>query len=243
MQKRPASIFNDVIGPIMRGPSSSHVAGAARIGSLIRQSLQGEPKRIVVEFDVNGSLAESYHGHGTDIGFACGILGMELTDPSVQHACEMARHQGIDIQYVISDYGAAHPNNYRMEVHDQAGKMHVWEAISVGGGMIEMVKFDGFDLSVCGDFHEVLLVTDAGGPALEKTVETVRNIMGQYEDLVSVSGPSQSLINVKTTHPPDPSLLEKLRSLPETVEVISLQPILPTLSRANCQVPFSTAAE
>ena len=64
MNRLPASIFNDVIGPVMRGPSSSHVAGAARIGSLVRQSLKGRVKEVEVEFDVNGSLAESYHEIG-----------------------------------------------------------------------------------------------------------------------------------------------------------------------------------
>ena len=70
MAKLPASLFNDVIGPVMRGPSSSHVAGAARIGALVRQSLGGDVRSVLVEFDVNGSLAESYHGHGSEIGRA-----------------------------------------------------------------------------------------------------------------------------------------------------------------------------
>ena len=74
MAKLPASLFNDVIGPVMRGPSSSHVAGAARIGTLVRQSLGGDVRSVLVEFDVNGSLAESYHGHGSDIGFVSGLF-------------------------------------------------------------------------------------------------------------------------------------------------------------------------
>lgn len=80
MEKQAPSIFNDVIGPVMRGPSSSHVAGAARIGDLLRQMAKGDLKKVTVDFDVNGSLAESHEGHGTDMGFACGILGVPLTD-------------------------------------------------------------------------------------------------------------------------------------------------------------------
>ena len=67
MQKLPSSIFNDVIGPVMRGPSSSHVAGAARIADLVRQSMKGKITRAVADFDVNGSLAASHAGHGTDL--------------------------------------------------------------------------------------------------------------------------------------------------------------------------------
>lgn len=75
VKKMPCSIFNDVIGPVMRGPSSSHVAGAARIASLIRQSLNDRVVRAVVDFDINGSLAASHDGHGSDMGFACGLMG------------------------------------------------------------------------------------------------------------------------------------------------------------------------
>ena len=78
MEKLPCSIFNDVLGPVMRGPSSSHVAGAARIASMIRQSLDAPVKKAIVDFDVNGALAASHTGHGTDMGFASGLLNMEL---------------------------------------------------------------------------------------------------------------------------------------------------------------------
>ncbi|MDD4160503.1 MAG: serine dehydratase beta chain, partial [Synergistaceae bacterium] len=83
MKKLPSSIFNDVIGPVMRGPSSSHVAGASRIAGIVRQSLDNRVKNAVVDFDINGSLAESHDGHGTDMGFVTGIMGMPVTDPDV----------------------------------------------------------------------------------------------------------------------------------------------------------------
>ena len=83
MEKLPCSIFNDVLGPVMRGPSSSHVAGAARIASMIRQSLDAPVKKAIVDFDVNGALAASHTGHGTDMGFASGLLNMELDAASV----------------------------------------------------------------------------------------------------------------------------------------------------------------
>ena len=98
MAKLPASLFNDVIGPVMRGPSSSHVAGAARIGALVRQSLGGDVRSVLVEFDVNGSLAESSHGHGSDIGFVSGLLDIDLTDPRVPDACAIAEREGVEIR-------------------------------------------------------------------------------------------------------------------------------------------------
>ncbi|HRY80442.1 MAG TPA: serine dehydratase beta chain, partial [Spirochaetia bacterium] len=153
MNRLPASIFNDVIGPVMRGPSSSHVAGAARIGSLVRQSLRGNVQEVEVEFDVNGSLAESYHGHGSDIGFASGILGMELTDESVPLACRIAEERGIDVRYKVLDYGAVHPGNYRITAQAPDGTF-VYPGTCRGldpgrrRSLIEAGRADGFRLDV-----------------------------------------------------------------------------------------------
>ncbi|NLX85510.1 MAG: serine dehydratase, partial [Synergistaceae bacterium] len=94
MNKLPSSIFNDVIGPIMRGPSSSHVAGASRIAAIVRQSLNNDVKKVIVDFDVNGSLASSHDGHGTDMGFVSGILGLPVTDPNVANYVDLAAKAG-----------------------------------------------------------------------------------------------------------------------------------------------------
>ena len=155
MAKLPASLFNDVIGPVMRGPSSSHVAGAARIGALVRQSLGGDVRSVLVEFDVNGSLAESYHGHGSDIGFVSGLLDIDLTDPRVPDACAIAEREGVEVTFSILDYGATHPNNYRITATGGDGRTLHWEAVSVGGGMVEMQRFEGFPVSIEGGYYDM----------------------------------------------------------------------------------------
>lgn len=127
MQKLPSSIFNDVIGPVMRGPSSFHVAGAARIAGLVRQSMKGKITKAVADFDINGSLAASHTGHGTDMGFACGLTDLPLSDPHVDQYERLAKESGIEIEYRILDYGAVHPGNYRMEVTDDTGCVRHWE--------------------------------------------------------------------------------------------------------------------
>ena len=157
MFKAAASIFNDVLGPVMRGPSSSHVAGAARIAELVRQSLGEKPLAVTVDFDINGSLAASHDGHGTDMGFICGILGIPVTDPSVDRYFELAKEAGVRVDFRILDYGALHPNNYRMKAVGVKGRERSWEAVSVGGGMIEMQRFDGYPVSVEGGYYELLV--------------------------------------------------------------------------------------
>ncbi|MBG0765706.1 MAG: serine dehydratase, partial [Tissierellales bacterium] len=75
MNKKPASIFNDVIGPVMRGPSSSHTAASTRIGLLARQLVEDKLDRVVFQFHPEGSLATTYHGQGSDMGLVGGLLG------------------------------------------------------------------------------------------------------------------------------------------------------------------------
>lgn len=160
MEKMPCSIFNDVLGPIMRGPSSSHVAGAARIADLVRQSVGNEVAKVVCDFDVNGSLAASHTGHGSDMGFACGLLNIPLASPDVDHFEELLKENYVDVEYRILDYGAVHPGNYRVAAKGKNGKARNWEAISVGGGMVEMQKLDGFKVQIQGDFYELLVYFD-----------------------------------------------------------------------------------
>lgn len=243
MNRLPASIFNDVIGPVMRGPSSSHVAGAARIGSLVRQSLRGNVQEVEVEFDVNGSLAESYHGHGSDIGFASGILGMELTDESVPLACRIAEERGIDVRYKVLDYGAVHPGNYRITAQAPDGTRMRWEAISVGGGMVKMEKFNGFEVAICGDFHELLITVDSGGPSLEGVLERIKEAIPRYEDIAVCERSPRTLVNMKRSADIDEGTLQALRRIPKVLDVVSLAPILPTRSNADCRVPFVTAEQ
>ena len=173
----PPSIFNDVIGPVMRGPSSSHVAGAFRISSLVRQSLRGKIRKVLVDFDPNGSLAESYHGHGTDMGFVAGILNMELTDPEVFRACEFAKEKGMDIQFRIVEYGASHPNFYRIYAEDEMGNCCSWDALSTGGGMIEMIRYNGHEIHIIGDYHELLITVQT-----DEIVPAVKEILLKWEN-------------------------------------------------------------
>ena len=241
MAKLPASLFNDVIGPVMRGPSSSHVAGAARIGALVRQSLGGDVRSVLVEFDVNGSLAESYHGHGSDIGFVSGLLDIDLTDPRVPDACAIAEREGVEVAFSILDYGASHPNNYRIAATGGDGRTLHWEAISVGGGMVEMQRFEGFPVSIDGGYHEYLLLMDAHAAPLEQAAASVKSVASS-DELRAESDGARLLINLKRASALDAKAVARLRALPGVTGCIALDPILPTRSWGGCSVPFSNAA-
>lgn len=243
MEKLPCSIFNDVIGPVMRGPSSSHVAGAARIAALVRQSFDHRIVKAVVDFDVNGSLAASHDGHGSDMGFASGLIGMELSDPSVDQYERLAKEAGVEIEYRILDYGAIHPGNYRMEVTDETGGVRHWEAISVGGGMIEMQKYEGFGVTICGDFYELLIRVSLAEQAAGAWEEQLQQAAGTADYVLTSERDGEGLIDLKYAFPVSAETAEALRRLAGVREVILLEPVLPTHSRAGCEVPYSSAAE
>lgn len=238
MEKCPVSIFNDVIGPVMRGQSSSHVAGAARICNLIRMGTEGDIKVACVDFDVNGSLAESHDGHGSDMGMASGLLGFDLTDPRVPDAMNLAKENGIDIQINILDYGAVHPNNYRIAITSANGKTRTWEAISTGGGMVEVQRYEGCSIAILGDYYELLVTSDNAASHAE-----IQKIIPAYDHIFQSDNASLYCTNVKTSSPVSEKKLSAIRVLDGVKDVICLDPVLPTLSRAGCSVPFSTAAQ
>ena len=236
------SIFNDVIGPIMRGPSSSHVAGAARIGSLVRQAAGEKPKRVVVDFDSNGSLAESHEGHGTDMGFACGILDIPLTDERVDDYRRLIVEEGIDLEYRILDYGVKHPNFYRISVEAGNGDRFSMDAISTGGGMIELVALDGLAVSVLGDYFEscYFICAERKEGIVE---EELRREIPSWQFLSVSEDGTRAMVNIKTSEAlteTEKAFLEKMLG-PE--RFYFFEPILPTRSSADCRVPFCTAAE
>ena len=202
MNKLPSSIFNDVLGPIMRGPSSSHVAGASRIAELIRQSAGGAVARVVCDFDVNGSLAESHDGHGTDMGFVSGIIGLPVTDPSVADYLSLAEKAGVEVEFRILDYGAEHPNHYRMEVFTKDGNAHKWDAISVGGGMVELIGYDGFKVSIAGDFYELLVTADTAVCSLEELSHFIAAQFGTPDFVLTDVKEGRGLLQVKFADEP-----------------------------------------
>lgn len=243
MKKLPCSIFNDVIGPIMRGPSSSHVAGGARIADIVRQSFQAPLIKVTCDFDPTGALAASHTGHGTDMGFACGLMGMDLSNPDVDQYESLAKDKGIDIEYRILEYGAIHPGNYRIRALAKDGTIHDWEGISVGGGMIKMQKFDGFRVNICGDFYEVLITVDLSVVAIDDLKQKLTDVLPASEFCLEDCNGEKALINWKLAVPAESLVCSSVKAIPGVMDVICLEPILPTQSSANCDVPYQNAEQ
>lgn len=143
------SILNHVLGPIMRGPSSSHSAAALRIGRLARDLMNGKISRVVVTYDPNGSLVTTHKSQGSDLGLAGGLLGWEPDDPRLVEYESHLNQAALLVEVRYESYGATHPNTYRLQLsHD--GEERTLEAVSLGGGVIEVLQLDGVDVQLSG---------------------------------------------------------------------------------------------
>lgn len=145
----------DLIGPVMIGPSSSHTAGAARIG-LTAYSLLGE-KVVKADVGLHGSFAKTYRGHGTDRAIVGGLLGMHVDDPRLRDSLEIARQQGMDVRFEQVNLRGAHPNTVRLHVTGERGTALTLEAASVGGGNIEIHRINGLSVNFTGKADTMII--------------------------------------------------------------------------------------
>ena len=145
----------DMMGPVMVGPSSSHTAGAARIGNMGRTLLGEEVAR--ADIGLYGSFAETGYGHGTDRALLAGLLGMKPDDLRIPNAYEEANRAGMAYSFRTVELRDAHPNTALLELAGKSGKQLTLQASSIGGGAIVVNKIDGIDVNFTGDFNTLIV--------------------------------------------------------------------------------------
>jgi len=218
------SIFNDVIGPIMRGPSSSHCAAALRIGRLARDLMDGEIAEVLVELDRAGSLPTTHESQGSDMGLFGGVLGWEADDERLPESAAALAGAEIRVRIETVDVGDPHPNTYRLTLRNER-ETHTLVAISTGGGMIEVLEIDGVPMHMDGGYHETLIRLPRDTPASFEADEVLRHDAGNSE-----------LWQIKHASFVDPGDLPIL-------SLKRLAPVLPVPSRKDLRVPFTSCGE
>ncbi len=148
------SVF-DIMGPIMIGPSSSHTAGAARIGRVARSIFGREPAWI--EILLYGSFAKTYKGHGTDVAIIGGILDYDTFDERIVEALVIAEKKGIRVSFFEEEAVTEHPNTVKIMMGDDENRLEI-VGISIGGGKVEIIELDGFQLELSGNGPALLIV-------------------------------------------------------------------------------------
>ncbi|PHK50699.1 L-serine ammonia-lyase, iron-sulfur-dependent subunit beta [Staphylococcus edaphicus] len=161
----------DIIGPTMVGPSSSHTAGAVRIGLVARDLFNQLPKQ--VDIYLYGSFMETYKGHGTDVALVGGLLGYDTDDDRIQTSLEAAEEADMKVNFIEMAEERSHPNTAIINMRDGDKEISV-EGVSIGGGKIEVVAINGFNIAISGNYPALLVFhKDTFG-----TIGRVANILG-----------------------------------------------------------------
>lgn len=144
----------DIIGPDMIGPSSSHTAGANRLGAIARKIARGDMQKVTIV--LHGSFAKTFRGHGTDRALVAGLIGISASDERLRDALGIAGELGFSYQFAQSDLGNVHPNTVKFLIGQTGGKTLEIMGASIGGGNIEITELDGLKLKLTGEYPTLI---------------------------------------------------------------------------------------
>lgn len=212
----------DVLGPVMIGPSSSHTAGAARIGYTAQKLLGETPAK--ARIGLHGSFATTGRGHGTDRAIVAGLLGMMPDDPRLPDSFALARQEGMEFSIRPVELRSAHPNTAVLELEGRNGRTLALTAASVGGGRIRVVEIDGVPADFGGDSNTLIIHnTDTPGYIAEVTTAIARRRINIASMQVFRAAPGGYAVMVLECDSPIPGELERqLAAVPGILKVTRL---------------------
>ncbi|WP_060209041.1 L-serine ammonia-lyase, iron-sulfur-dependent subunit beta [Sporosarcina koreensis] len=214
------SVF-EIIGPVMIGPSSSHTAGAARIGRVARDLFGRQPEWARIH--LYGSFAETYKGHGTDVAIIGGLLDYDTFDERIKTAFEDAAALGMTFEFIPEEEEADHPNTAKIVIGDKQGEMEL-VGISIGGGTMEVTELNGFPLRLSGHFPALLVVHDdrAGVIANVSNAIASQGMNIAHMEVGRKEKGKMALMVIEVDQMFDETLLNELKALPNVTQVSTL---------------------
>lgn len=215
----------DIVGPVMIGPSSSHTAGAVRLGRMAVAVL-GAPA-VEAEIYLHGSFAKTGKGHGTDLALVAGILGMKTDDENIVNAMEIAKDRGVKISISTIDLGIAHPNSAKIVVRDKTGLERTVIGASVGGGNILVSQINNFSVHLTGEYYTVCAIyKDRLGMIAKVSQLLASNNINIAQMKVSREGKSgNALMVVETDMAIPPEVVSAIRDMKEINHAFILEPV------------------
>ncbi|WP_025642564.1 L-serine ammonia-lyase, iron-sulfur-dependent subunit beta [Schnuerera ultunensis] len=213
----------DILGPVMIGPSSSHTAGAARLGKIGREI--ADDFFYKVTFYLHGSFAKTYKGHGTDRALVAGVLGMDPSDERIKRSLNIAKDKGIDIEFVEADLGYVHPNTVKIVFHYKDKDDYYIIGSSIGGGNILITDINGNRVEFTGDYPTILIkYKDQKG-----SISRISSILSN-EDIniatmkVSREGKIATMV-MEIDSPIKDKIINSISSLDEIIYITGINPI------------------
>lgn len=214
------SVF-DIIGPVMVGPSSSHTAGAARIGLLAKSLFGGTPD--YVDIYLYGSFKDTYRGHGTDVALIGGLLGFDTDDNRIIKAKDYAEEVGMQVNFIEMEEERSHPNTAMLRLVKGEERLMI-EGISIGGGKIELVSINDYAINISGNYHALLVFhQDSFG-----TIARVTTVLGNNEINVSQMNVSRkekgdiALMTIELDEEISPKIIEEVQNIEGVDRVIEM---------------------
>ena len=212
----------DIIGPVMIGPSSSHTAGAARIGLIARLLLGQRPTLARIGF--HGSFAKTWRGHGTDRAIVGGLLGMAVDDPRLRDSLALAQRQGLSLIFSTVHLRGAHPNTVQLILEGDQGARLEMEAASVGGGNIDITSLGGMNVGFSGK-ENTLIIRHRDTPGMIALVTGV--LAGRQVNIATMQvfrrdAGAEAVMVLELDTPLTPDVLAELRGLHDIVDATFL---------------------
>lgn len=216
------SIF-DILGPIMIGPSSSHTAGAARIGKIARELTDNSFYK--ASFYLHGSFAKTYKGHGTDKALVAGILGMNPSDENIKNSMIIAKEKGIEIEFFEEDLGYVHPNTVKIVFHYMNKDNYYIIGSSIGGGNVVITNINGTEVEFTGEYPTIIIkYIDKKG-----VINRISSILSNHDiNIATMKVTRENKIATMITEldsPIEDGLIEKISSLSEITYITGINSI------------------
>ncbi len=205
----------DIIGPVMVGPSSSHTAGACRIGLLARCLVGGTPETARIE--LHGSFARTGEGHGTDKAIVAGLMGFSPDDDRIRTALEIAEREGLDYKFektTLGEEAAVHPNTTRITIQ-RGDRSATLVGSSLGAGRVLITEIDGYPVEVTGNYNTVVLVAEdvKGSVARIATLLAEDNINIATLKLTRKARGGDAFMVIEVDEMPSTNLRDRIRAL------------------------------
>jgi len=206
----------DIIGPVMVGPSSSHTAGACRLGLLARCLVGGTPERARIE--LHGSFARTGEGHGTDKAIVGGLMGFRPDDERIRDALRIADGDGLDYRFektTLGEENEVHPNTVRVTV-ERGDRTSVMVGSSLGAGRVLVTEIDGYPVEVTGNYNTIVLVAEdvPGSVARIAAILAEDGINIATLRLTRKERGGDAFMVIEVDEPPHEKVREDIRALP-----------------------------
>ena len=214
----------DMIGPVMIGPSSSHTAGAVKIGRMARQLFGRQPEK--ADILLHGSFAQTGRGHGTDKAIVAGLLDMTFDDPRIRDSIRLARESGMAVAFRTGTIKNAHPNTARIELSG-GGKSLSITGSSIGGGNILITGINGQNVEFSGQYH-TLVIEHQDTPGIVASVtgllaESGINIANMKVYRSHRGG--HAVMIIETDQETGPALQARINGLPSIYQTTMAKPV------------------